>query len=914
MELNGKSVKVTSRLSERASTVLREEFRLRGTKVGCQQGDCGSCTIMVDGEAVYSCIVPVGQLVGTSVVTVEGLAKNTTCGAALQRSFLAHQAVQCGFCIPGMLMSSASAIESGRIHDRKTAEGSISGVLCRCTGYQKIVDSIVEVATGGAPRVAPPIPLAGRSVGMPIARLDGAGKLDGTQQFGADGIPADSLYIRAVRSPYHRAIFKFGDIAGYLLRQPGICRVFTHADVPAMNLHGVATPYADQPVLPQYEARHFLEAVALVAGERATIEALDLVDFPVTWQPLVPVLSTQEATASGAPLLHEHRPGNILIEGCVTRGDPTMEIPRAPHVVQGTFTTSFVEHAYLEPEAGWARRKGSIIEIHSPTQAPHSHRDDIAKILGIDKESVHVKPTAVGGGFGGKLDMTVQPLLAIAAWHLDRPVAMVLSREESIATSTKRHPAQITSTIAADADGRIVAIDFRGDYNTGAYASWGTAVANRVPVHACGPYFVPHYQAKTRAIHTNITAAGAFRGFGVPQTLIAQEQLIDELALVVGQDPLAFRLRNALRSGDSIPTGQVLHESVGIRACLEALEADWREAKLRVDSRNRSDCGSTRYGVGLAAFFYGCGNTALPNPSTVRMGVLPDGGVVLHQGAVDAGQGSNTVIPQIAADALGIGVDQLRIVGADTNLTPDCGRTSASRQTFVTGKAAYLAGKALRQQICGLLDVDTDSMLSFRAGKIEATADRWERSLDLRTLPVNPRGYVLMAEESFNPDTTALDARGQGTPYATYAFGAQMAEISVDSETGTVRVLRVVAAHDVGKAVNPTLLEGQIEGAVAQGVGLALMEKFHPGVNNNLHDYLIPTVHDVPQVKSIFVEAHASVGPYGAKGIGEPALVPTAAAIFNAIFNATGARVTIAPATPEAVLNAMQSGAQRAAR
>jgi CO/xanthine dehydrogenase Mo-binding subunit len=478
---------------------------------------------------------------------------------------------------------------------------------------------------------------------------------------------------------------------------------------------------------------------------------------------------------------------------------------------------------------------------------------------------------------------------------------MTLTREESMATSTKRHPGRMVSSMAADAEGRLCAVTFDGDFNTGAYASWGTAVANRVPVHAGGPYVIPNYHAHTRAIHTHVTPAGAFRGFGVPQTTMSQEQLIDELALKAGIDPLEFRLLNALRPGDSLPTGQVLDHSVGIVACLEALQPAWREAQARVAALNHASLPHIRHGVGMAAFFYGCGNTALPNPSTIRFGIRADGTIVLHQGAVDAGQGSNTVIPQIAADALGVSVDSLQFVGPDTAVTPDCGRTSASRQTFVTGRAAMLAGLTLRRRLLAVAGATGDVKITVGPQGIALDG----HVVDLQNLPVDSKGYVLAAEESFDPPVTSLTATGQGNPYATYAFGAQMAEVTVDCQTGRVRVVKVVAAHDVGKMVNPTLLEGQVEGAVAQGVGLALMEKYHPGRYNNLHDYLIPTVYDVPEVQSIFIEAPTDLGPYGAKGIGEPALVPTAAAILNAIHDAIGVRIREAPASPDVVLRAL---------
>jgi len=907
VHVNGQPHALPADLARAAVSFLREDLGLTGTKVGCGQGDCGSCTILVDGQPRYACVLPCGQLAGKRVLTVEGLAAGTRCGARLQQAFLAHQAVQCGFCIPGMLMASAAAIDAGEVRNRPEARAAVDAVLCRCTGYTKIVDAVTEVGCGLPPRSLTPPPPAGAAVGQPITRLDGEEKVTGRQHFGADGLPPQALHLLAVRCPFPRARFSFGDLAAYVSAHAGLVRVFTAADVPGRNLHGVATPYADQPVLAEQEARHHLEAVALIAGTPQALARLDLADFPVHWSPLPALSSVAEAVRDDSPQLHAHRPGNLLIEGRVVRGDAQAALQEATHVATIDFTSSFVEHAYLEPEAGWAMRVGDTVEVHATTQAPHPHREDLARVLGVPPDRVRVVPTAVGGGFGGKLDMTVHPLLAIAAWHHPQPVAMVLSREESMATSTKRHPAHIVSAMGVNSHGELSALRFEADYNTGAYASWGTAVANRVPVHAGGPYRFAHYSAHARAIHTHITPAGAFRGFGVPQTTMAQEQLVDELAIKSGVDPLEFRLRNALRPGDSLPTGQVLDHSVGLPECLEALRPHWRDMLARVAALNATASSHLRHGAGLAAFFYGCGNTALPNPSTVRIGLRPDGTLVLHQGAVDAGQGAGTVIPQIAADALGVSVDRLHIIGADTQLTPDCGRTSASRQTFITGRAAYLAGKALLRQIRAELRAADDAPLRFGAGWVavdEGSADGMSR-LWLQERPVDEHGYAFTAQERFDPPITALDADGQGHPYATYAFGVQVAQVEVDTQTGRVRVRRVVAAHDVGRMVNPTLLEGQVEGAVAQGVGLALLEQYLPGRHNNLHDYLIPTVHDVPDVTTLFIEAPTALGPYGAKGIGEPALVPTGAAILNAIHHAIGVRMREAPATPDVVLRAL---------
>jgi CO/xanthine dehydrogenase Mo-binding subunit/aerobic-type carbon monoxide dehydrogenase small subunit (CoxS/CutS family) len=881
---------------------LRDELRLRGTKLGCNAGDCGSCTVIVDGVPVYSCIAPVGRVAGRHVVTTEGLADCTRSGRALQEAFLAHQAIQCGFCIPGMLCTAASAIDAGLISNESDARAAISGVLCRCTGYQKPVQAICATARGehqaSGYKVRKVQDIArGEAVGAAVVRLDGREKVTGDETFGADGIPADALMLKAIRSPHHYARFEIDDLAQFRARYPGVSHVFIARDVPGLNLHGVAGSYADQPVLAERQIRFLGEAVALVVGDAHTIRSNAFDDFPVAWQPLPSVLDIDEALRADAPQLHASRADNTLVRGHVSCGDIARGFAQSDVIVEGAFTTSFVEHAYLEPEAGWARRTGNILEVWSPTQAPHPHRLDLEKIIGDEADEIRVIPTAVGGGFGGKLDMTVQPFLALAAWLTCATVGMVYSREESIATSTKRHPARIHSRIGATADGRLRAIEFEGEFNTGSYASWGTAVANRVPVHASGPYKIDHYMANTRAIHTHVTAAGAFRGFGVPQTALAQEQLIDWLARRLNIDRLEFRIRNAIRPGEPLVTGQVLPDSVGIGECLEAVKPRWQDALTEAAAFNASQNGRRR-GVGLAAMMYGCGNTASSNPSTIRMGVDAQGQVFLHQGAVDAGQGSNTVIPQIAADALGIRLHTLRRLGAATHITPDCGRTSASRQTFVTGKAAQLAGAKLKSIILAAMNIRRDAQLEFNEGSIRCDG----QSLDLDSLPVNGFGYVFMAEEKFDPPSTGLDHKGQGSPYAVYAFGVHLAEVEVELSTGVTRVLRVTAAHDVGRAVNPALLEGQVEGAVAQGVGMALMEKFVPGVNSNLHDYLIPTCLDMPLVETILVEEPTAIGPYGAKGIGEPSLVPGPAAILNAIGDAIGQMVPIVPATPEVVL------------
>ncbi len=896
--LNGHPVRIDLPQATRLTRLLRDGLGLTGTMGGCDAGDCGACTVLRDGAPVCACLVGIGQVEGRQVETIEGLTATAPATRRLQDAFLRHGAAQCGICTPGMLVAATALLERQPRPSEAEVLDAIGGVLCRCTGYRKIVAAILDA--GGAPS-ADPLPPAGAAVGARIRRLDGQRKVDGTEIFGADACPADALALRAVRCPHHRARFAFGDLDAFVAAHPGVLRVLTAADVPGVNCYGVIPPFADQPVFPVGEARFRGEAVAAVVGEPEAIEALDLAAVPVAWEELPAHLTIDSALAADAELVHAGRAGNVLTRGHVARGDVEAGLADSAAVVEAEFETGFVEHAYIEPEAGFARRVGDRIEVQVCTQAPYMNREELAKILGIAEDAVRIIPTAVGGGFGSKLDMSVQPFVALAAWVTKQPVRMVYSRPESIMSSTKRHPSKIRLRVGADAAGRLVAIDFGGDFNTGAYSSWGPTVANRVPVHASGPYYVPHYRARTRAIHTNLVPSGAFRGFGVPQATLAQEQLFDELADKLGIDRLEFRIRNALGPEQPTVTGQVIGAGVGIRACLEALRPHWRNARAAAREFNARQAGPLRRGVGVAGMWYGCGNTSLPNPSTMRAGIDAAGRVKLHQGAVDIGQGSNTVIPQIFADALGVPLHRIDLLPADTDITPDCGKTSASRQTFVSGKAAELAGRELRAAILRAANAGEAAAIEFADGRATVRDGDHERVLDLAGLPADSRGYVFSAESTFNPPTTALDANGQGIPYAVYGFGAHLAEIEVDMELGTARVLSLVAAHDVGRAINPTLVEGQIEGGAAQGLGLALMEEFLPGRGENLHDYLIPSAGDMPPVRSILIEDASPVGPFGAKGIGEQALIPTAPAILNAIHDATGVRIRRVPATPDRV-------------
>lgn len=909
LTVNGTERCLTVDPARRLARVLRDDLGLTGTKVGCDAGDCGACTVLLDGVQVCACLVPAAQADGTAVTTVEGLADPDGRLSALQRAFHRHGAAQCGICTPGMLMAAVDLLGREARPSRSQAMDALGGVLCRCTGYQKIVEAVLDVASN-APD--PAMPESGAAVGARVARLDGTAKLDGAELYADDQQPEGTLWLKVVRSPHPLADFALGDVAGWTATRPGVVAVLTAADVPGHNSFGIYPTLKDQPVFAERFVRYRGEAVAaVVVADRNAFEALDLAGFPISWTPRDAVVGIEAALAADALQLHKASPGNVLIRGRVASGDVEAAFAGADATVEGTYETPFVEHAYIEPEAGWARPAeapdGSRrIELQVTTQTPYMDRDEVAHVLGIAPERVRILPSAVGGGFGGKLDQSVQLPLAVAAWKLDCPVAALWNRPESLASSTKRHPARMQAALAADRSGRIRGYRFNGDFDTGAYASWGPTVAGRVPVHAPGPYRVPAVLATSAAVYTDGPPAGAFRGFGVPQAAIAGEALMDRMADRLGIDRLEFRLSNALRAGDATATGQRIEASVGLAACLEALRPHWRGYLAECDTANANG-GPVRLGAGIGCMWYGCGNTSMSNPSVMRLGLRPDGSLVLYNGAVDIGQGSYTIMAQIAADALGAPLARIAQVCGDTDRTADAGKTSASRQTFVSGKASELAGRDLRAQLLRLANAGDDAVLEFADGRVLVRHDGRERAIELAAMPTGADGDVLSGTGTFDPPTAPLDGDGQGQPYATYAFAAQIALVAVDLELGTTRVLRMVAAHDVGRAINPTLVEGQIHGGIAQGLGLALMEEYLPGRTENLHDYLIPTVGDMPEITCILVEDPEPLGPYGAKGIGEPALVPTAPAVLGAIRHATGVEISQVPALPHRVLAAMRA-------
>ncbi len=740
-----------------------------------------------------------------------------------------------------------------------------------------------------------------RTIGRNIPRIGAVERALGGARFASDCASQEMLTLMVLRSDRHHALIKKIDVsAAYDI--PGCVRVFTHEDIPGVNRFGIITK--DQRLLAEEKVRCIGDPVCLVAAETQEAAEKALKAIKVTYEDLPGVFDPEEALRGGAPQIHEK--GNELGRRVIHKGNPAKAFERAEIVIERVYRTHWLEHAYLEPDGGvaWLDENGALVVIAS-TQNPHYDRKEVSELLGVEEERVRIIQAPTGGGFGSKLDLNVQGFVGLATLLLRKPTKMIYTREEAFLATGKRHPLKMYYKSAADREGRLSAVDVKIIGDTGAYASYGLAVVSRSAVHAIGPYETPNAHIESIFAYTNNPYAGAMRGFGVPQVAFAHESQMDLIAQALGLDPLEIRKRNCLRVGSLTATGQELDASVGIGATLNAVADRYKELSARKPQAQSYK----RRGVGVASMMYGIGNTGIQNPSTAQVELTPEGKIKLFTGAADIGQGSSTVLAQIAAEVLGQDIEAIQLVVADTLYTTSAGATSASRQTYISGNAVKDAAEKLRDilliQASSILKIDRNH-LALDNEVVRSKSDP-TRSVTLKRIAAysTKNGIPLKWQGFFDPPTTPLDPQtGQGVPYAAYAFASHVAEVEVDTLTGEVEVVRVVAAHDVGKAINPENVRGQILGGVAMGVGFALMEEFAPNRTESLKDYHIPTFSDMPIVEPLIVEDAEPTGPFGAKGVGEPALIPTAPAILNAIADALGVRIYELPASLEVVMNA----------
>ena len=749
-------------------------------------------------------------------------------------------------------------------------------------------------------------------VGKRIKRVDALNKVMGKAVFADDLRFEDMLYAKVLRSPLVHARIKNVDIS--LAKElNGVRAVLTAKDIPGENRIGVlGAPFRDQPVLADEKVRFIGDPIAIVAADSKEIaeEAIKLIR--VEYEELKPVFEPIEAMRQDAPRVHEKV--NIAGHRKIRRGDVKEGFERSDVVIEGTYETPFQEHAFLEPEAGIARvDENGNVTIWACTQFPTNVREEIARVLGLSLSKVRVIQTVNGGGFGAKLDISVHCHIALLALKTGRPVKLVYTRAESIMVSTKRHPFIIKYKTGATREGKLLAVEVEIIGNTGAYMSYGVAVLTRAAIHATGPYDVPNVKIDAYTVYTNNPICGAMRGFGVPQVAIAHETQMDKLAEKLGMDPIEIRLKNAFDVGSTTATRQLLTHSVGIKKTLrEAQTAAW-EWRRNIPKNKKS---TKRRGVGAGVMWFGIGSTGYPNPSGAFVELLHDGSVMVLSGCAEIGQGSDTVLAQIAAEELGTDVENVKVVTADTGVTPECRPTSASGQTYISGNAVRLAAiearEVLFRQVAADFKVKRDE-LYLDNGAICVKGNSRQKILITEAIKrCRSLGTLTLGRGWFNPDTTPLDPEtGEGNPYATYSFATHLAEVEVDTETGEVKVLKLAAFNDVGKAINPIGVEAQVEGGLSMGIGSALMEELvvEKGVieTPTLAQYLIPTSLDMPEDMSVnIIEEAEPSGPFGAKGVGEPASIPTAPAILSAIYDAVGIRVAELPATSEKVLDAIK--------
>ncbi len=918
--VNGKDVSCSEQPGEMLSDLLRYRLGLTGTKIGCNEAECGSCTVLIEGEPVLSCTYPAARVRGKNVVTIEGLAGRTSQVHLhpLQDAFIKYGAVQCGFCIPGQLMTAAALLQRNPDPTDDDIKEALKDTLCRCAGYSTIIQSIKAAAFSlrtGKPVPAPDVPPSGnphRAVGTLQPRLDGVDKVTGRAIFTDDIQFEGMLHARVKRAMLPSAIVKSIDTS---LAQAlsGVVAVLTSVDIPGEHNHGLVIPDWPSLVGVGEKIRTVGDAVAIVAAETRQIatQALELISVEYE---LLPVISDPvQAHAPDAPSIHPD--GNLLKHIKVRKGDMEKGFGEAQVIIEHTFHTPIYDHAFMEPECSIARiNSAGRVEIYVGSQIPYSDRYEVARALKIPEEQVHIIGQLMGGGFGGKEDIAGQIHAALLAKATGRPVKLLYDRHESLIAHPKRHATQIRVKVGACLDGRLTAVESELYGDTGAYASLGEKVMTRATTHSAGPYEVPNVKADCYAMYTNNPPAGAFRGFGVFQSAFAVESIMDMLAEKLEIDPVELRRKNALRVGSITNTGQLLRNSVGLIECIDKVEKEMRRlaGENPFASRTVPGAPALRRAWGFAA---GYKNTGLgggaPDKAGADVELYPDGSFQVRTSSAELGQGLPTVLQMIAAEELNAPLNSVKVLLMDTDLTPDGGPTTASRQTFVAGNAVRKAAQELLQLITSELaeryDVPPDQ-IQYVEGLAQIDEKTTVKMSEIAGLMLADGRTPCASVTYWAPATRHLGEGGD--MHFAFSFAAQAAEVEVDLRTGEVRVTRLISANDVGYAINPLGLRGQIEGGAMMGIGHTLTENFIMDqgqvITDRLSRYRMPSITLTPEIIPIVVEHPVPEGPYGAKGVGEIVTIPTAPAITNAIYNAVGVRVDRLPVDQELILRGIQ--------
>lgn len=829
--VNGKTYEAEK--DKKLMRFLRDDLHLTSVKDGCSQGACGTCTVLVDGKTTRACIPMLSKVEGKEIVTAEGLSEREK--EVYSYAFATAGAVQCGFCIPGMVMCAKGLIDKNPDPTRLEVVAAIRNNICRCTGYKKIIEGILLSAKIFREDLPVHEESGQVSVGQAIQRIDAKEKVLGTGEYPDDIYLDGMVYGSAVRSEYPRAKV-LAIHPEEALALDGVIGVYTADDIPGEVKVGHLKHDWDT-MIPVGKVTHYLgDAICLVVAENQDILEQAKLKVKVDYEVLDPVLDPFEAMKPDAPLVHGD--GNILAHEHLVRGDADKVIAESKYKVTTHYETPWTEHAFLEPECAVAMPFDDGVFIYSSDQGTYDTQHECCIMLGLPPEKVIVENKLVGGGFGGKEDVSVQHHAALLAYLTKRIVKVKLSRQESIVVHPKRHPMWMDITTACDENGYLTAMKAVVVSDTGAYASLGGPVLQRACTHAAGPYNFQVIDIDGKAVYTNNPPAGAFRGFGVTQTCFGSERNLDLLAEKVGISPWEIRYRNAIRPGQVLPNGQIADASTGVAETLEAVKEVYESEPYAGIA-----CAMKNAGVGVG----------LPDWGRCRL-LVKDGKVEIHAGASCIGQGLGTVLTQVVSETTGLGIDRIVYCRPNTANSPDSGTTSGSRQTLITGEAAKRACEKLMEDL--------------------------KRS-DLETL--EGRDYV--GEYLAKTDKMGSDVPN---PVSHVAYG-YATQVCVLNEDGTIK--KVVAAHDVGKAVNPISVEGQIEGGVVMSLGYALTEQYEikDGYPVSRYGTLgLFKADKTPDVEPIIVEKPGVDVGYGAIGIGEITSIPTAPAVAGAYYKWSG--------------------------
>ena len=918
--VNGFDCRVVSPGSFTLLAYLRDNLGLMGSKNGCNQGHCGSCTVIVDGKAKRACTVKISGLQGSRVETIESLPVEGNLHP-LQDAFMLEGAVQCGFCTPGMIMAARALLDNNPNPTNEEIKHALRFNLCRCTGYAAIIRAVqlaARIMRGEDDLSGVTEPnIKDTGIGSSPMKKDARVKVTGAPLFAADLKFDDMISGKLLLSEYPSAKIKKIDTEK-AKTLPGVIAVLLAKDIPGRNSFGLLNPH--QPVLAGDRVRYTGEPVALVLAESEAVAENALQQIKIEYEPLPAVFSADEGLKEGAFVLHPG--GNLVNHVAVRRGDPEQAFADAHVIVEGEYSTPMVEHAYLEPEAAVARLEDDgVVVVWTSSQGSYVFREMIAASLNLPPEKVRVIYTPAGGAFGGKEEPTVQIHCALGAHVTGRPVKMVLTRRESLLMSTKRHGAKMYYRHGAAADGKIVAMEAKVVLDAGAYESLSKPVVFRAGVVTAGPYDIPNVKTDSYGVYTNHPPGGAFRGFGSTQVAFGAEMQMDKLARALKMDPFELRRLNGLAPGKTTITGQVIEGDCGFQQALTAVEQALKDYAGQLPSPAEGK----KIGIGIAGAYKNVGLGAGKNDRAgARIELDLQGRLMLMVGAADMGQGSDTVLAQLAALETGFAYEDFAVISNDTARTPDGGVTTASRQTYISGHAVVGAARefnaALQNCMKELFDLNQGSYKPVSKG-IVVPSDG-DRLISLQEIAVAAAGAELSPAGEYiytAPVTYPLRERAdheEGVPleeyniHYAYCFGVQAAVVEVDENSGEVKVLKIIAAQDLGRAIHRQNSCCQIEGAVMMGLGYALSEEFILSdgqvVTDNMAKLKLPKSIHLPEIEVILVEEE-SAGPYGAKGMGELPINPTAPAIINAIYDAVGVRVGNLPATKEKIKAALKN-------